>query len=73
MCLPPFSLSSSAKEKTVATSKSDVKGSLRLSEGTEKGRTKRLTSVDRSSDIEIPHNTMGSYAFLKFAISFCAV
>jgi hypothetical protein len=67
---PPFFLLSSAKEKTVAASKSNVKGSLRFSEGTEKGKTNRLTSEAKFSDIRIPHNIIGGYAFLKFARAF---
>jgi hypothetical protein len=60
---PPFFLSSSANEKTVAASKSSVKGSLRFSEGTEKGKTKRLTSEAKFSDIIIPHSTIGVMLF----------
>jgi hypothetical protein len=42
---PPFALSISEKQKMAAVSMSFVNGSLRFSEGTEKGRMNRIFSV----------------------------
>src|SRR3990170_2699482 len=65
---PPLVLSSSAKENNAAASKSEVKGSLRFSERTEKGKMNRLVIETFSSDMRIPSYIVG-FAFLRLVLS----